>query len=257
MNDSKSSRRHRKTLARRFTRYAIALGVLALGVLGIVALNKSAQLSVPVPLATEVTASDWMKGNPEASVVLVEYSDFQCPACATYDPVISQLMSEYGDRVLFVYRHFPLKTVHRNAEASAAAAEAAGVQGKFWEMHNMLFANQDAWSALANPSPEFHKYAQALDLNVDQFVADYGSDTARDQVEADYRSGIDAGVDSTPSFFLQGAKIASPKGYDAFVTLLEAELAKTSQAPEPEQINAPSDSLGQSPTGEALITGGE
>ncbi len=232
MNDRKTNNealRRRQALTRRLGRYAIAVGVLAASVFVIYLLAKSAEISVPVPLATEVTTDDWKKGNPEADVVLVEYSDFQCPACASYDPVITRVMQEYGDRVLFVYRHFPLKTIHPNATAGAAAAEAAGIQGKFWEMHNVLFSNQNAWASLANPSPTFQTYAQSLGLNVEQFVNDYKSSAARDQVEADYRSGIAARIDSTPTFFFQGQKIAAPQGYDAFVTLFETELAKTTQ----------------------------
>lgn len=246
---NKEALRRRRAIMRRLSRYAIALGVIALGVLGVIALNKASQLSVPVPLATEVTADDWMKGNPEASVVIVEYSDFQCPACASYDPLITRVMEEYGDRVLFVYRHFPLKTIHANAVASAAAAEAAGIQGKFWEMHNMLFANQESWAPLNNPSPTFAEYAATLGLNVDQFTADYTADAVRDQVEADYRSGIAANITSTPTFFLQGEKITPPGSYDGFVTLLEAELAKTNQSPGPDATEeTPSDSP---------VTGGE
>lgn len=224
--------RRKKALFRRAVRYVAVIGVLALAGVGLIALSNATKLTVPVPLATEVTESDWTKGNPEADVVLVEYSDFQCPACLAYDPVISQLLAEYGDRMLFVYRHFPLKTIHRNATAAAAAAEAAGVQGKFWEMHNVLFANQGSWANLANPGSEFERYAAALSLNVEQFLSDYVSKTVKDQVEADYQSGLDARLDSTPSFFLNGAKLTqNPQGYDAFATLIEAELAKTSQEP--------------------------
>lgn len=235
MTDSQTQAdRRQKALLRRIVRYVAIVGVLVLAVSGMIALSNATKLTVPVPLATEVTANDWTKGNPEASVVIVEYSDFQCPACAAYEPVMTQLLAEYGDRMLFVYRHFPLKTIHRNAASGAAAAEAAGIQGKFWEMHNVLFANQDSWSTLANPGSEFEKYATALGLNTEQFMTDYASKTVKDEVEADYQSGLDAGLDSTPSFFLNGSLITTnPQGYEGLATLIEGELAKTNQEPAP------------------------
>ncbi|MBI1907858.1 thioredoxin domain-containing protein [Candidatus Uhrbacteria bacterium] len=224
--------RRRKAIARRIVKYVAVVGVLALAVAGLAALSNATKLTVPVPLATEVSEGDWMKGNPEAEVVIVEYSDFQCPACAAYDPVMAQLVAEYGDRILFVYRHFPLKAIHRNATAAAASAEAAGIQGKFWEMHNILFANQDMWANLPDPSTAFEQYATALGLNMDQYRADYTSKAAKDQVEADYQSGLDANLSSTPSFFVNDMRLSdNPNGYEPFAALIEAELAKTSQAP--------------------------
>lgn len=232
-NSQTQADRRQKALLRRLVRYIAVIGVLALAVIGMIVLSNATKLTVPVPLATEVSANDWTKGNPEADVVIVEYSDFQCPFCAPYEPVMTQLLAEYGDRMLFVYRHFPLKTLHRNATSSAAAAEAAGIQGKFWEMHNMLFANQNSWSDLANPSSEFEKYAAALGLNTEQFMTDYASKTVKDEIEADYQSGLDAGLDSTPSFFLNGSLITTnPQGYEGLATLIENELAKINQEPD-------------------------
>jgi protein-disulfide isomerase len=221
----------KKNLLKRVSYYILALGVIALVIWGIIASVKSSQLTVPVPLASVVTADDWQKGNPEAAVTLVEYSDFQCPACASFAPLVTQLTSQYGDRVLFVYRHFPLREKHQNTEIAAEAAEAAGLQNKFWEMHNILFATQDTWGTSTDAKSIFQSYATALGLNLDQFITDSNSDNTADQVEADYRSGLAANIDGTPTFFLQGVKIANPNSYDAFVTLIEQALAKTSQSP--------------------------
>ncbi len=215
-----------KNLLKRLSYYLLALCVIALIIWGIIAGVKSSELTVPVPLASVVTNDDWQKGNQQAAVTVVEYSDFQCPACAAFDPILTQLISQYGDRVLFVYRDFPLREKHQNAEAAAEAAEAAGMQNKFWEMHNILFATQDTWGTLADPQPTFQSYATGIGLNVDQFIIDSKSVNARDQVEADYRSGLAAGIDGTPTFFLQGVKIANPKGYAEFAALLDQALAK-------------------------------
>lgn len=215
-----------KNILKRLSYYLLALGVIALVIWGIIAGVKNSELTVPVPLASVVTNEDWQKGNSQATVTVVEYSDFQCPACAAFDPVLTQLISQYGDRVLFVYRNFPLREKHQNAEAAAEAAEAAGMQNKFWEMHNILFATQDTWDTLADPQPTFQSYATGIGLNVDQFITDSKSVNVRDQVEADYRSGMAAGIDGTPTFFLQGVKIANPKGYTEFAALLDQALAK-------------------------------
>lgn len=99
-----------------------------------------------VTIPNTITADDWVKGKKDSKVVLVEYSDFQCPACAAYFPMVEQVMDEYKDKVAFVYRHFPLISIHPYAEPMARASEAAGKQGKFWEMYQLIFKNQTAWS---------------------------------------------------------------------------------------------------------------
>lgn len=215
-----------RNLLKRLGYYLLALATVALVIWGIIAAVKSSELTVPVPLASVVTGDDWQKGNPQATVTLVEYSDFQCPACASFDSLLTQLVNQYGDRVLFVYRHFPLREKHQNAEAAAEAAEAAGLQNKFWEMHNILFATQNTWGTLADPQSTFQSFATGIGLNLEQFITDSNSVSVRDQVEADYRSGLAAGIDGTPTFFLQGVKIANPKGYDEFAALLDQALAE-------------------------------
>ena len=105
--------------------------------------------SKPALLTSAVSDSDWVKGNRSAPVVLVEYSDFQCPACAASAPLVKQLTEEFGNKIAFVYRHFPLPQ-HKNAYPAAQAAEAAGKQGKFWEMADLIFANQTKWENLGS-----------------------------------------------------------------------------------------------------------
>ncbi len=165
-------------------------------------------------------ASDWVKGAPlaEATVVLTEYSDFQCPACGAYYPMVKQLGKEFKNLAI-VYRHFPLPQ-HDNARPAAQAAEAAGKQGKFWEMHDMLFENQEFWSVSPNPEEAFNTYAEKLGLDMEKFKTDVKSATAKTKITSDYQSGASE-VDGTPSFFLNNQKIKNPRTYEEFRNIIQ------------------------------------
>ena len=176
------------------------------------------------PLAEEITAQDHILGNPEASVVVLEYGDFECPACGTYHPVVKQLKAEYADRVAFVYRHFPLNAIHRSADISARATEAAALQGKFWEMHDKLFENQKDWTT-GGAESVIEGYAQELGLNMEQFRADINSEAVKQAVEQDRLSGVRSTVNSTPTFFLNGTKIQNPRSVQDFKSLLDTALS--------------------------------
>ena len=110
------------------------------------------------PLTGALSSSDWVRGNAASTVTLIEYGDFQCPACAQYHPVIKALKDEFGENVAFGFRHFPLSQSHPNARAAARATEAAGLQGKFWEMHDILFERQTEWAPKPNPRSTFVSY---------------------------------------------------------------------------------------------------
>ncbi|MCA9360795.1 thioredoxin domain-containing protein [Candidatus Kaiserbacteria bacterium] len=146
-------------------------------------------------------------GNPESEVKLVEYSDFQCPACGAFHPVVKQLLSEYGDRISFEYKSFPLSNIHPNALSAAMAAEAAGQQDKFFEFHDLLFDNQSEWSAVSVPTTFFLQYAEEIGLDIEQFKKQMKSTLLRDKVKADFDEGRELGVTGTPSFFLNGNKM--------------------------------------------------
>ncbi|OHA22710.1 MAG: hypothetical protein A3G52_01790 [Candidatus Taylorbacteria bacterium RIFCSPLOWO2_12_FULL_43_20] len=167
-----------------------------------------------VTIAESVTAKDWVKGNPEATTTLIEYADFECPACAQYHPVIKQLEEEYGDKIRFVYRHFPLQQ-HINARPSARAAEAAGLQGKFFEMHDLIYTNQKEWAAKPNGKEIFRRYAEELGLNMEKYDNDYESRQIGDKISEDYTSGVKYGVKGTPTFYLNNTKL-SPKSFEDF-----------------------------------------
>lgn len=157
-----------------------------------------------------------IKGNPDADVKIVEYSDFQCPACAAFQPVVNDMLDTFGDRVSFEYRHFPLSALHPYAEQAARAAEAAGQQGKFFEFHDKLFAEQDSWSAGAAPTTFFLRYAGDLGLDVDQFRLQLRSSLLRDEVRSDAAEGQKAGLTGTPTFFLNGERMEIKTYQDFF-----------------------------------------
>lgn len=168
---------------------------------------------------------DNVKGNASSSVVLMEYSDFQCPACRTYYPVIRELVTQYGDRIAFVYRHFPLTSIHPNAEFAARAAEAAGKQGKFWEMHDLLFEKQNEWSGVSDIVSTFRSYATLLGISVDQFELDFRSKEVKDLVTAERVHALRVGLQGTPSFFINGNQIRNPNSIEEFKTMIEGALS--------------------------------
>ncbi|MEK7543511.1 MAG: thioredoxin domain-containing protein [Patescibacteria group bacterium] len=162
----------------------------------------------PKPIAREelVTADSFQTGNASAAAWLVEFSDFQCPACRTFAPVVDELVTKYSDKLLFVYRHYPLSQ-HAFAKPAALAAEAAGEQGKFWEMGKLLFENQDQLS-----TAPWGDLADQLKLDRKKFDAAINSDTLKTKVDRDETDAIRLGLPGTPSFFLNGVMItvASP-----------------------------------------------
>src|SRR3989338_4071695 len=155
--------------------------IIALIGFGIFLMNTDGPGTVPDNGGAEVeglSASDWVTGNRDASVVVIEYGDFQCPACGAIHPILKQLKSEFGNRVIFAYRHLPLTSIHLFADIAARASEAAGLQGKFWAMHDMLYENQDEWIR-GDTSQVLANYARRLGLNIEQFQNDLNSNAVR------------------------------------------------------------------------------
>lgn len=162
-------------------------------------------------------------GPSEARVVLVEYSDFQCPACAQFSPYLKEMLQEHGTQIRLEYRHYPLINTHPYAIPAAIAAEAAGVQGKFWEMHDKLFENQNAWSRAANPQPFFVQYVGELGLDVERFKRHLGSSLIADAIEKSYAEAQGRGLSSTPSFLLNG-EVMEFKTFEEFRQQIEAAI---------------------------------
>lgn len=172
----------------------------------------------------EVTASDWVRGDITAKVAVIEYSDFQCPACGAYYPVIKRLEEKFGSQIVFAYRHFPLAQIHQNAELAALAAEAAGRQGKFWEMHDLLFENQKTWSTNSDAKEIFIGYARDLGLNEGQFVSDLSAKDLREKISSSYKESVSLGIAGTPTFFLNGKKLITPRTYEEFEKIISEKL---------------------------------
>ncbi|HEY2901056.1 MAG TPA: thioredoxin domain-containing protein [Polyangia bacterium] len=160
------------------------------------------------------------KGPKDAPLTMVIFSDFQCPFCSRVEPTLTQIEKDYGGKVRQVWKNYPLP-FHNNAEPAAEAAMAAGAQGKFWEMHDKLFANQQS---LDRPSLE--KYAQEIGLNMGKFKADLDAQKYKSQIESDTKEGSAVGVNGTPAVFINGRKIAGAYPIDTFKKIIDAELAK-------------------------------
>jgi len=183
--------------------------------------------NTPVEIATstvEILDGEWIKGEASASATLVEYGDFQCPACGNYYPLIKQLEEKYPEDLRVVYRHFPLISIHPNAMPAALAAEAAGAQGMFWEMHDILYEKQTEWSGSKDAVLMFETYAKELGLDLDKFKLDMTSSEIKDAVNADIVSANAVGVNATPTFYLNGTKLQNPAGLEPFSSLIEAEI---------------------------------
>ena len=137
-------------------------------------------------------------------VVLEEYGDYQCPPCGALYPVLKQIEGEYGNQLKMVFHHFPLTKMHKNAMAAAHAAEAARNQNKFWEMHDHLYRNQDAWKDLDDPRQIFVQYARELGMNADRFSRDLDSPQVEQRISDDMQKGTSLGVTGTPTVFIEG-----------------------------------------------------
>ena len=170
-----------------------------------------------------------IRGNPEAPVTLEEFGDFECPSCANLATFVDQLIKEYHPRVRLIFRNFSLP-MHQLARDAALAAEAAGLQGRYWEMHDMLFREQAVWSSATDVQLLFDTYAETLGLDLDQFRKDVKSDKVRERVESDQARAKSLGVKTAPTLFVDkremGPNERNPEGVRKLVD--EAVKAKSS-----------------------------
>jgi protein-disulfide isomerase len=218
-----------KTEARnaKIKKFSIWAGVILIvlivgGVL--VAAISSPSSSTPNITITPVSARDISEGNSKAKVTLVEYADFQCPACAAYHPVVNQLLDAYKNKIFYVYRMFPLEQAHPNALISAQAAYAAYKQGAFFSYDDLLFSKQNDWATLQDPTTVFTDYAKSLKLDMNKFTTDLNSDATKKYVKDSENQALTEGVNQTPSFFINGQLIQNPNSIDGFKTLIDAAL---------------------------------
>lgn len=200
--------------------FLIVIGVLFAAISGPTASTTSNIAIAPV------SSRDISTGNPKAKVTLIEYADFQCPACAVYHPVVDQLLNIYKNKLFYVYRIFPLEQAHQNALVSAQAAYAAYQQGAFFSYGDLLFAKQNDWATLPDPTTVFLSYAQNLKLNVTKFKTDLNSSATRKYVKDSENEALNEGISSTPSFFINGKLIQNPDNLADFQKLINAALSQ-------------------------------
>lgn len=183
--------------------------------------------TVSEPALLALAGDDWTKGGAKAKAVLVEYSDFQCPACAYFMPIVEKLTADFPDDLKIVYRHFPLPQ-HKNAKIAAYASEAAGAQGKFFEMADKIFEQQKDWenSSEENALKIFKNSAIELNLDMKKFEESLDSEEIKNAVQNNYKDGMALNINYTPTFYLNGNKIVNPKNYDEFKKMIENEINK-------------------------------
>jgi len=192
---------------------------------------------------TSATTSH-VEGQGSDGVKLVEYGDYECPYCGEYYSTVKQIEAEYNSQITFQFVNFPLESIHPNAFAGARAAEAANLQGQFWQMHDLLYQQnqiyydsneQEAtWVGASTPLTYFDAYAKELKLNVKQFNTDYNSDKVNDLINNDLDKGNKLGIDATPTFYLDGKKVSPANSVSAFQSLINTAIKqKTASASTP------------------------
>jgi protein-disulfide isomerase len=217
---------HKRAKSKAWVLWIVGILIVVGGIWWAVSATGGGEGPVTVVNPHSIDSRDHIKGNSGAAVTLVEYSDFQCPACRAYHPILKQLHESFPDDLRIVYRHFPLTSIHQNAEDAAQAAEAAGVQGKFWEYHDRLFLDQPEWSSLRRLKSTFLDYAEGLELDLEQFEADLDNDDLHRKVKRDRAAGAKLQLNGTPSFFLNERKIQNPRSIEDFEALIQSEIDK-------------------------------
>jgi len=167
----------------------------------------------------------YLPASATASVTLVEFGDYVCPACGNYSPYVQKILTDFPGKVNFVFRNYPL-SYHTNAPLASYAAGAAGIQGKYWEMHEKLYSTQNDWSNLQDPTTKFVAYAKEMGLNTDQFTKDMGSQAVKDAVQRDTNDGNAVSLTETPTFYINGSKVTLSGDYSQLESLIQADLNK-------------------------------
>lgn len=167
-------------------------------------------------LAPPVTERDHIQGSSDAPLTLIQYGDFECPFCGTAYPIVKELQKALHGHLCFVFRHFPLTSIHPHAEHAAEASEASGEQGHFWEMHDMLYENQDALA-----DEDLARYAAALHLDASRVIQEVLEGAYAPHIREDFMSGAKAGVNGTPTFFMNNLRYDGPQDIETMLAALE------------------------------------
>jgi protein-disulfide isomerase len=210
-------------------RFLLALAIIILGFGGILWLTKD-KAGAPASGSTSGQPTNHLYGAGRTGVILIEYGDYQCPACEAYHPIVKAVAEKFKEDIHLQFRNFPLSSIHPNAFASARAAEAADKQGKFWEMHDLLYEQQSSWAQSTGPKVIFDQFAVQLGLDLTKFQQDYASDEVNDLINADIKEAKNIGADSTPTFVLDGQKIdENPRDQAGFEKLINDAIAAKNQ----------------------------
>jgi protein-disulfide isomerase len=209
---------------------AVALATIGSGAMLYRAKRPQLQ-AIPEKLSAKADAeSAHVRGNPDAPVTLEEFADFQCPPCSSFAGFGEELLKEYDSRLRIVFRNFPLP-LHEHAREAALAAEAAGLQGHFWEMHDVLYREQANWSKAPNARELFESYAGTIGLNLDQFRKDMDGEKARERVDADHARGDSLGITVTPTLFINNQPVdpkdKNPEGVRAAINAALEQKSKS------------------------------
>lgn len=200
----------------------IVILAVIIGTVGFITLTK--------PKEVAGAPSENKVGAGTSGVTLTEFGDFQCPGCGGMYPIVKQIKEHFGDKITFRFRHFPLESMHPNARAAARAAEAAAKQGKFWEMHDKLYENQNLWQGTSKPVSTFEGYASELGLDKNKFTEDFKSSEVTGTINADLKIGHDKNVTATPTFLLNDQKIDTPNSYEEFIKLIDKKIEELSNS---------------------------
>jgi len=187
--------------------------------------NPNAGVGATAAVSTTGASTGRVRGAADAKITLIEYGDYQCPTCGHYHPILAELLKRYEGSLKLEYHHVPLIQIHPNAMGAALAAESASDQGKFWEMHDMLYEHQNDWAPSPNAEALFLQYALQLGLDSNQFMQSLKNPATRDRVLADVTRGS-AFVQGTPTFILNGDLLTDLPDLKAFSELIERHLAK-------------------------------
>ena len=201
--------------------FLIVIAVIILGLFGVLMLTREDSGNENASTNTDITPTNHVVGKTDSNVTLIEYGDFQCPACRAYIPIVEQIKAEYSDEISFQFRHFPLVSIHPNAFIAGRAAEAAALQDKFYEMHDILYEQQDLWSSATDPTDAFVRYADELGIDGAKLREDMQTALVGDKINADTSEAQKLGATGTPSFVLNGELIETPRSFDEFKVILD------------------------------------
>jgi protein-disulfide isomerase len=205
---------------------AILVAVVG-GMIGLFVLANKSTDSGPAPTGDKTkVVRDTSHQEGSGPVQLVEFGDYQCPACGAAYPNVQQIMKDYNGKVTLYFRNFPLFQVHKNAAAGAEAAEAAGDQGKYWQMHDKLYETQKDWSEDADPTEKFVGYAKDLGLDTDKFKKALADEQFKKVIDQDTADGNALGINATPTFYINGTKLDGGFDYPTLRDAVEAQLKK-------------------------------